>query len=134
MAVIFHYCTMNKGNKENKRKCGFANLGLHVPVYIQDISRRGEFIAIIYCGYTNLGECLKIYHVFKLIKTHSLGKSLPPTCCPTISVVGLKWKLFERHEMQSSFPNFYPTKHKWSPHFFSPFDLLSVVARFLNSS
>lgn len=64
MAVIFHYCIVNKGNKENKRKCGFANLGLHALVYLQDLSREGEFIAIIYCGYTNLGDCLKIYQFF----------------------------------------------------------------------
>lgn len=47
MAVIFHYCIVNKGNKENKRKCGFANLGLRVPGYVQGRSR-GESLFLLF--------------------------------------------------------------------------------------
>lgn len=47
MAVVFHYRVVNKGNKENKRKWGFANLGLPVLLYVQGRSRGGEFIAVI---------------------------------------------------------------------------------------
>lgn len=47
MAVIFHYCILNKGNKENKRKCGFANLGSHVPGYVQGRGR-GESLFLLF--------------------------------------------------------------------------------------
>lgn len=46
MAVIFHYCIANKGNKENKSKCGFANLGLCVLVYMQDVNG-GESLLLL---------------------------------------------------------------------------------------
>lgn len=61
MAVSFHYSMENKGNKENKRKWGFANLCLCVFPYGHCRSGRGEFVSIIWCGYMSQGQWLNIY-------------------------------------------------------------------------
>lgn len=61
MAVSFHYGVKNKGNKENKRKWGFANLCLCAFPYVRCRSGGREFVAIIWCGSTSWGEWLNIY-------------------------------------------------------------------------